>query len=765
MTAPSTTPAPTTDPRAIGAFWDAMIPPRAVGELRVIRKDTGKDGKALIDSAYFDSKGAFVDVASRIQPSYAAGCYLTMNEVDPHAPTVAEASDGTRRRPFNKDATVAFAGATTRDEHILTRRHLLVDVDAANKPGTSATDEERAAALAKRDEIRDELGRQGWPAPRVETSSGNGGGLIYDIDLPNDESSKFLVKRVLEALDARFTTPSATVDVGNSNASRITRIPGTVTAKGEHTPERPWRRATAEYPEGAGVVTRAQLEALAAEAPRTTRSTTARATADGQATGDAVEGDDYAHLLANGSPAGERHQGMTRLLGHYIALGLSTSEVQVLGQVWADRCSPPVPHHEVDATIRDLAAAEARKRARPRASAEQPADQDHGHDQNAGPDAPPLTPAALADALRTQRAALQSAYATIETLKAANAAKTRLLLSDAFSEGEKKLLVFLLQRLGCEFGAPLPESFGEVFIPETEMSRAGLCVNSFRTARKRLVTDGVLIERLRQPSAESASGHPYTIVTVNGERLAHLLVGLDPASAAAAALTEARAARAAARSEEARARFDKAQAVRDRREEQDRAHRQMAAAMGQERRKHEEEADRLAVQLMEKAAEAEAMRRAAADAQREAARIVAEAQAAQWGQRESLPCGGCGTLIAVKDWRCDDCRAVGTTADQFTGTESVAVQLTPTIGAYSTDGPGGAGTQTVTLPLAPIVVVNSSTIDPEMPAGESGKLCRGGCGAQTPPGISYCGVCRLRPLAPLPIATRFAAGQGVRDGR
>lgn len=741
----------TADPHALGASWDAMTEPGHVYEVRTLCKGrTGPLGMQGTVSGFFNDQQAFVAAVAPITGDDAAGVYVTLSPVDPTL--LARSPNRLSTRPI----------AATKDADVIRRRRFLIDVDAANPADTSATDEERAAALARRDEIHAWLhDTLGWCPARVVTSSGNGGGLIFAIDLPNDEDARDLIKRALQALDARFTTPGvATVDVSVSNASRISRVAGTVTAKGTPTPERPWRQATAVYPDGAGLVTRTQLEALVATRPTKERSArhtrdTAHGSASSGVSGDGA-GDRFADLLAHGSPAGQRHQDMVSLLGHYIARGLSTPEVQVLGRVWADRSTPPVPYADIDTTIRDLTAAEARKRG----GATDQADKDDTQGEDDSQATPPLTPAATADALRTQRAALKSAYATIETLKEANAAKIRLLLSDAFAEGEKKALVFMLQRLGYEFGAPLPASFGEVFIPETEMAHAGLCVNSFRTARKRLVTDGVLIERMRQPGTESATGHPYTVVTVDGERLAHIIVGLDPASAAAAALAEARAARAAARSEEAHARFDKAQAVRGRREEQDRAHRQMAAAMGQERRKHQEEAERLAHQLTEKAAEAEAMRQAAADAQREAARIVAEAQQAQqaqWGQRESLPCGGCGAFIAVTDWRCDDCRAVGTAADQFTGAESIAVQLTPTFGAYGTGGREGSSGHTVALPLAPKVGVNSTTTDPQRTARDAGKVCRGGCGAPTPSGVSYCGACRSRPPVPLPIAARYGA--------
>ncbi len=727
---------------ATGAFWDAMTTPGHVYECRVLCKGrSGPLGLRETVSGFFDDREAFIAAVAPITGADAAGVYLTLNPVD--TALFTRSPNRLASRPI----------AATRDADIIRRSRFLIDVDAANPADTSATSDERADALARRDDIRTWLREAlGWRDAHVVTSSGNGGGLVFQIDLPNDERSRDLIRRVLQALHARFTTATAKVDISVHNASRITRVVGTVTAKGTPTDERPWRRATADYPEGAGVVTHAQLEALAAQAPRTTRPTTARATADGQATGDATEVDDYADLLAHGSPAGRRHHDMTRLAGHYLARGLSTPEVKVLLRVWADRCSPPVPYADVDSAIRDLAAAEVRKRTRPGASAEQPADKGDGQSDGVGQDAPPLTPAAMADTLRTQREALQRAYAKNAELLAAYTALYRLLLTEAYTESEKKMLLWTLwEKHHYRFGMPIPETFSDAYIKEQETPQAGLSINSFRTARQRLVADEVLIESVRQPGPDSTTGLPYKVITVNGERLRVLIVGLD---ADPCARTEERAARAAARSEEARARSDKAKATTARREEVARAHNMMAAAMGQERRNHAEETERLAAQLTEKAAEAEAMRHAAQAAQREAARIIEQAR------RDSIPCGGCGVLVTIKDYRCDDCRTEGTDADQFTRAGQGGP---PTFGGIGMAAAvESAQTHRYTLPLPP--KIGGPPPDSGQPASPP-AYCRGGCGAPTPPGISYCGACRSRPLAPLPINTRAAAGQGVRNGR
>ena len=63
------------------------------------------------------------------------------------------------------------------------------------------------------------------------------------IDLPNDAESTDLVKRGLEALALLFNDKSSTVDTANHNASRIWKLYGTVSRKGDSTKARPHRRS------------------------------------------------------------------------------------------------------------------------------------------------------------------------------------------------------------------------------------------------------------------------------------------------------------------------------------------------------------------------------------------------------------------------------------------------------------------------------------------------------------------------------------------
>jgi hypothetical protein len=149
---------------------------------------------------------------------------------------------------------------------ILSRRWLLIDVDRKKKPGDvdcMATDAEKSDALALTAEVNDWLLSEGWPCP-VMIDSGNGGHLLFRIDLPADDLSKAIIAAALRALALRWDAPGACIDPVVHNASRISKLPGTWVRKGPSTPDRPWRMARLIYvPQEIGIVSAEQINALA----------------------------------------------------------------------------------------------------------------------------------------------------------------------------------------------------------------------------------------------------------------------------------------------------------------------------------------------------------------------------------------------------------------------------------------------------------------------------------------------------------------------
>ena len=74
--------------------------------------------------------------------------------------------------------------------------------------------------------------------------SGNGYHLYYVLnEILNDEVNKSLVEGALHELANKFNNSIVAVDTVVFNASRITKVPGTIARKGESTAERPHRMA------------------------------------------------------------------------------------------------------------------------------------------------------------------------------------------------------------------------------------------------------------------------------------------------------------------------------------------------------------------------------------------------------------------------------------------------------------------------------------------------------------------------------------------
>ncbi len=179
--------------------------------------------------------------------------YFTLNPVRPEL--LARANNRCK----------SYASDTTKDEEVLRRNWLLVDFDPKRPSGISATDEEKKAALSRARECRSWLTGQGWPEP-ILADSGNGAHLLYRIDLPNDQATTALVKGVLEALASRFSDSAAEVDRSVFNAARICKLYGTLSAKGDATPERHHRISRMlEVPASVNVVARNVLELLVSD--------------------------------------------------------------------------------------------------------------------------------------------------------------------------------------------------------------------------------------------------------------------------------------------------------------------------------------------------------------------------------------------------------------------------------------------------------------------------------------------------------------------
>jgi hypothetical protein len=136
-----------------------------------------------------------------------------------------------------------FSGKAVSDRDIEFRSLVLIDLDRAGKTDCPASEAEIAAAKQLADKIAAFLEAQGWDQP-LRTMSGNGVHLYLVLDrLPHVPASRDKVQALLGELAREFDTDTVRVDTSVCNASRITKVPGTVARKGEESEGRPHRMA------------------------------------------------------------------------------------------------------------------------------------------------------------------------------------------------------------------------------------------------------------------------------------------------------------------------------------------------------------------------------------------------------------------------------------------------------------------------------------------------------------------------------------------
>lgn len=223
-----------------------MSEPGAVVELRALGVRKGQYRTNA--SGYFDDPAKLAAAAASIDGT-AEGVYVTLNPILPEL--LARANN---RLEFG-------AKHATADNDVVARRLLLIDLDPVRPSGISSTDEEKAAAFAVANQVKEHLRSFGFPDP-IEADSGNGAHLLYRIELPTQDDG--LVKRSLEALAFLFDTDMVSVDQAVHNPARICKLYGTLARKGDSTSDRPHRRsALVHVPEVLRPVSLERLRALA----------------------------------------------------------------------------------------------------------------------------------------------------------------------------------------------------------------------------------------------------------------------------------------------------------------------------------------------------------------------------------------------------------------------------------------------------------------------------------------------------------------------
>jgi hypothetical protein len=207
-------------------------------------------GKKAIVAGWFRDHGKAAALAVQIQ---ATGIYITLNPCQ--GALLARAHE---RLVAQVDRT--------KDAEISHVKNLLIDLDPIRPTGISSTNSEHEGALEMGEIIRADLENQGWPAPLVG-DSGNGGHLVYPLDLPPGEETTALLKAVLAGVARRYADQLAErgleLDQVVYNAARITKLYGTRARKGDSTPDRPHRLSRIiSLPEARVAVSRELLEII-----------------------------------------------------------------------------------------------------------------------------------------------------------------------------------------------------------------------------------------------------------------------------------------------------------------------------------------------------------------------------------------------------------------------------------------------------------------------------------------------------------------------
>lgn len=135
---------------------------------------------------------------------------------------------------------IAAGQSGTKETDVPRRRHFLLDFDPIRKEKI-ASEAQHQAALAQACAAQQFMTAEGWSGS-ILASSGNGVHILTPVDLPNDEPSKELIRRVQRRIAEQFSTAEVEVECF-PDAARLVRAYGTINKKGRETAELKWRRS------------------------------------------------------------------------------------------------------------------------------------------------------------------------------------------------------------------------------------------------------------------------------------------------------------------------------------------------------------------------------------------------------------------------------------------------------------------------------------------------------------------------------------------
>ena len=209
------------DEQSILQFWDIFKAHNPLVEIRLI-------GQNKTASGYFSDPKTLIREISPYAGDY--NIYFTLNGIKPECYGREQ-----------KDKIVLKPKNTTKDNEILCRDWVLIDVDCNRVAGVNATSKEAQYAYAKAEQVENFLLSQGFNRP-IKVFSGSGIHLYLKCALACSESNDALIRDFLLALGMLFDDANCKIDSVVFNNSRISRLPGTWNRKGsKSSQDRPQR--------------------------------------------------------------------------------------------------------------------------------------------------------------------------------------------------------------------------------------------------------------------------------------------------------------------------------------------------------------------------------------------------------------------------------------------------------------------------------------------------------------------------------------------
>tara|TARA_B100000519_G_scaffold108549_1_gene94073 strand:- start:12338 stop:15340 length:3003 start_codon:yes stop_codon:yes gene_type:complete len=221
----------------------------------------------------------------------ASGSYITINAV----------KKGIEKRSLGRSAR----GVSIEDDDIDQISFIFIDIDperAAGKKKHCSTEEEKKSANKVAYAVIEYLDQQGWPEPACLNDSGNGYHIFYACKFPIGFSHT--IQDLLTVLSYKLETADAKIDKSVFNPGRIVRIPGTVNAKGDNTPDRPHRVCkNLVYNESPQRVTAPMVEKIANMLPQIKEFHTPKVINKSSATIDEIEEKSNIRITNKAHPA------------------------------------------------------------------------------------------------------------------------------------------------------------------------------------------------------------------------------------------------------------------------------------------------------------------------------------------------------------------------------------------------------------------------------------------------------------------------------